>query len=42
MLSLIDGTTGMADLISLSGMDAFEALRIVGNLLDSEILEMRS
>lgn len=42
MLSLIDGTTGMADLISLSGMDAFEALRIVGNLLDADILEMRS
>jgi hypothetical protein len=42
MLSLIDGTTGMADLISLSGMDAFEALRIVGSLLDSDILEMRS
>jgi hypothetical protein len=42
MLSLIDGTTGMADLISLSGMDAFEALRIVGSLLDADILEMRS
>jgi hypothetical protein len=42
MLSLIDGTTGMADLISLSGMDAFEALRIVGSLLDDDILEMRA
>ena len=41
MLSLIDGTTPLADLISLSGMDAFEALRIVGNLLDSDILELR-
>jgi len=42
VLSLIDGQTAVADLISLSGMDAFEALRIVGNLLDSEILEMRT
>lgn len=42
MLSLIDGTTSLADLISLSGMDAFEALRIVGGLLDSDVLEMRT
>jgi hypothetical protein len=42
MLSLIDGTTCLADLISLSGMDAFEALRIVGDLLDSDVLEMRA
>jgi len=42
VLSLIDGTTRLADLISLSGMDAFEALRIVGHLLDAEILEMRA
>ncbi len=42
VISLIDGTTRVADLISLSGMDAFDALRIVGNLLDSEIVEMRS
>lgn len=42
MLSLIDGTTCLADLISLSGMDAFEALRIVGGLLDGDVLEMRA
>jgi len=42
MLSLIDGTTPLSDLISLSGMDAFAALRIVGNLLDAKILEMRA
>ena len=42
MLSLIDGTTRVPDLISLSGMDAFEALRIVGRLLDADIVEMRS
>jgi hypothetical protein len=41
MLSLIDGTTRLSDLISLSGMDGFEALRIVGNLLDADILEMK-
>jgi len=42
MLSLIDGTTPLSDLISLSGMDVFEALRIVGNLLEAGILDMRS
>lgn len=42
VLSLIDGTTSLADLISLSGMDAFEALRIFGNLLDADIVELRA
>ncbi len=42
ILSLIDGNTPLADLISLSGMDAFEALRIIGNLLDADIVEIRS
>lgn len=42
MLSLVDGTTPLSDLISLSGMDEFEALRIFGNLLDVKILEMQS
>jgi hypothetical protein len=42
MLSLIDGRTPLSDLISLSGMDAFAALRIVGNLLDAKIVEMES
>jgi hypothetical protein len=41
MLSLVDGTTRLSDLISLSGMDAFEALRIVRNLLEAKILEMQ-
>ena len=41
VISLIDGTTSVADLISLSGMDAFEALRLVTSLLDSDIVEMR-
>lgn len=38
MLSLMDGSTSLADLISLSGMDAFVALRIVQQLLDAEIV----
>ena len=42
VISLIDGTTPVTDLISLSGMDAFEALRIVGNLLDADIVELRA
>jgi hypothetical protein len=42
MLSLIDGTTAIEDLISLSGMDAFEALRLLGGLLDADIVEMRA
>ena len=41
VLSLIDGETRVADLISLSGMDAFEALRVVGQLLDAGIVELR-
>ena len=40
LVSLIDGTAPVADLILLSGMDAFETLRIVADLLDREILEM--
>jgi hypothetical protein len=40
MLSLVDGTTPLADLISLSGMDASEALRVLSKLLDAEIVEM--
>lgn len=41
MISLIDGETQLADLISLSGMDAFETLRIVTNLLDADIVGMQ-
>jgi hypothetical protein len=42
VISLIDGTTSVADIISLSGMDSFEALRIVGHLLDAGIVEIGS
>lgn len=37
VLSLLDGATTVEQLISLSGMDSFEALRIVNRLLDAEI-----
>lgn len=42
VLSLMDGSTSLVDLISLSGMDAFAALRIVQQLLDAEIVELSS
>ena len=39
LLSLLDGATSIEDLVSLSGMDAFEALRILHNLIDAGIVE---
>jgi tetratricopeptide (TPR) repeat protein len=39
LLSLLDGATSIDDLVSLSGMDAFEALRILSNLIDAGIVE---
>lgn len=41
MLSMVDGTTSVADLISLSGMDAFEALHTLSGLMEAGIVEMR-
>lgn len=40
LLSMVDGSTSAADLVSLSGMDAFEALRILQGLLDAGIVGM--
>jgi hypothetical protein len=40
VLSMIDGSTPLADLISLTGMDAFEALHTLNALLDSGIVEL--
>lgn len=37
VLSLIDGSTSVEDLLSLSGMDSFEAFRILNGLLDAGI-----
>lgn len=42
VLSLVDGRTPLSDVISLSGMDAFGALRLVHGLIDARILEMRA
>jgi tetratricopeptide (TPR) repeat protein len=38
LLSLLDGATSVEDLVSLSGMDAFDALRILNNLIDAGIV----
>jgi tetratricopeptide (TPR) repeat protein len=38
LLSLLDGATNVEDLISLSGMNAFEALRILNNLIEAGIV----
>jgi predicted transcriptional regulator len=38
LLSLLDGATTVEDLVSLSGMDAFDALRILNNLIDAGIV----
>ena len=42
MLSLVDGKTSIDELIALSGMDAFEALRILNELLAAGIAEIES
>ncbi|MCZ6785444.1 MAG: hypothetical protein O7G30_19280 [Proteobacteria bacterium] len=42
MLSMIDGATSVEDLISLSGVDAFEALRLLQGLLDTGIVVLKA
>lgn len=42
VLSLVDGRTPLCDVISLSGMDAFEALRVMHGLVDARIVEIRT
>ena len=39
MLSLVDGTTGLEEIVSLSGMDKFEAIRILRGLRAAGVLE---
>jgi hypothetical protein len=39
-LSMIDGSTSLADVISLSGMDALEALHNLNALLDAGVVEL--
>jgi len=41
ILSMVDGSTSITDLISLSGMDVFDVLRTVKGLIDTEIVRMR-
>jgi hypothetical protein len=40
MLSLIDGDTSVGDIVSLSGMDSFEALRVLNGLVDAGIVSL--
>ena len=37
LLSLVDGTTTVDELVTLSGLGTFEALRILDRLIDAEI-----
>jgi hypothetical protein len=39
LLSLIDGRTCVDELLALSGMDPFDVLRGLSNLLDAGIVE---
>jgi tetratricopeptide (TPR) repeat protein len=41
LLSMIDGTISIDELLSVSGMDPFDALRALHNLLDAGIVEAR-
>jgi len=40
MLSLIDGDTSLGDIVSLSGMDSFEALRVLNDLIEARIVSL--
>lgn len=42
LLSMIDGMTAAGDLVSLSGMDAFDVLHTLDALLEAGIVEMRA
>ncbi|MBW2272305.1 MAG: hypothetical protein JRG96_03470 [Deltaproteobacteria bacterium] len=41
ILSMVDGDTSLNDLISLSGMDVFDLLRTMKDLIEREIIRMR-
>jgi hypothetical protein len=41
LLSLIDGCLSIDELLAVSGMDPFETLRTLSNLLDTGIVEAR-
>jgi tetratricopeptide (TPR) repeat protein len=42
LLSMIDGRISVDELLSVSGMDPFDALRALSNLLDAGIVEARA
>lgn len=42
LLSMVDGSTSICDLVSVSGMDRFEAFRSIRRMQESGILELRS
>ena len=39
LLSMVDGQTALGDLISVSGMDRFDAMRSISRMFDAHILE---
>jgi hypothetical protein len=41
LISMFDGATSLEDVISVSGMDAFEALQTLTGLLEAGIVELR-
>jgi hypothetical protein len=40
VLSMVDGSTSVNEILTLSGMDPFEAVRVVNKLLDVGIVEV--
>jgi tetratricopeptide (TPR) repeat protein len=42
VLSMVDGNTSVNEILALSGMDPFEAIRVVNNLLEAGIVEVNS
>jgi tetratricopeptide (TPR) repeat protein len=42
VLSLVDGATSVEDVLALSGLDAFETLRVLSGLVDAGIVGLRA
>ena len=40
VLSMVDGNTSVNEILALSGMDPFDAVRVVGKLLEAGIVEV--
>ena len=41
VLSMVDGNTSVNEILALSGMDPFDAMRVVNNLLEAGIVEVK-